>query len=88
MICYHTTLKDRIESILKEGLLPNSKPAWFTTRTPYIMLCLRPWYKLNGYASVVLEVNDPKIKKEHFVKTDMLRWPSIIDPKFIKIKEK
>lgn len=81
--CYHTTTKDRVESILKNGLLPNSKPTWFTEPTPYVMLSKEPWLDLNGEDSVVLKVTDPAIKLEYFDDPEGLRWPYKIEPQYI-----
>ena len=85
MKCYHSTTNDRVESIMKNGLLPNSKPIWFNTNTAYIMLSDIPLQKLNGKDTVVLEISDPKIKLEYFDNLEGLRWPYKIKPKFIRI---
>ena len=85
MKCYHTTLKERIPSILEKGLLPNSEPAFFTSSVPYIMLSLAPWPELHGEKSVVLEVTYPDIKLEFFDNPEGLRWPEAIPASFLKI---
>ena len=85
MICYHTTTKERLRSILSGGLLPNSLPTWFYSRTPYVMLSPEPWPDLNGARSVVLEVNEPLIREEYFDDPEGLRWPYIIPPERIRI---
>ena len=67
------------------GLLPNSKPMWFTVKTPYVMLSNVPLPKLNGDDTVVLEVSDPRIKSEYFDDPEGLRWSYKIKPEFIKV---
>jgi len=84
MQCYHSTTKDRVGSIMRNGLLPNSKPTWFTAKTPYIMLSPEPCFILNGNDTVVLAISDPDIKLEYFDNPEGLRWPYNIKPKFIK----
>ena len=85
MKCYHSTTKDRVKSIMKNGLLPNSKPTWFKTRTPYVMLSLEPWSMLNNDNTVVLEISDSRIKLEYFNDPEGLRWAYRIKSRFIKI---
>jgi len=85
VICYHTTTKDRVKSIMKNGLLPNSPPTWFSSPTPYVMLSDTPWWDLNGKESVVIEVSDPIIKPEYFDDPEGLRWPYPIEPKYLRI---
>lgn len=84
MKCYHSTTKDRVSSIMENGLQPNSKPTWFVTVTPYVMLSLGPLPSLNGDDTVVLEVTDPRIKAEYFDDPEGLRWPYVIKPEFIR----
>lgn len=86
--CYHSTTKDRVASIMKNGLLPNSKPIWFKTKTPYIMLSLEPLPTLNGDNTIVLEISDPRIKLEYFNDPEGLRWAYKIEPKFIRLKRR
>ena len=57
--CYHITTRDRLESILQDGLVPNSKPNWFKAETPYIMLSLYPYWWLYKDA-VLIEIKDHK----------------------------
>jgi len=83
--CYHTTIKERLKSISKNGLKPNSKPIWFMLPVPYIMLSLRPWRYLNGENSIVLGISDPAIRESCFVDPEGLRWPFIIKPENIEI---
>ena len=90
--CYHITTKDRLESILENGLIPNSKPNWFTSETPYIMLSLYPywWLYQNRQAwglpevdereVVLIEIKSPDIKREYFDDPEGLRWGEIIKP--------
>lgn len=40
---YHVTTKDRLESILKEGLRINSKPTWYSRPYPFICLGTVPF---------------------------------------------
>lgn len=84
MKCYHSTIKDRVESIMKNGLLPNSKPIWFKSKTPYIMLSLEPCPMMNGNDTIVLVISDPMIKLDYFDNPEGLRWPYKIKPKFIR----
>ena len=79
--CYHTTTKDRLKSILDNGLVPNSKPNWFTSETPYIMLSLSPYWWLHKDA-VLIEIKDPAIKREYFTDPEGLRWGEIIKPEY------
>ena len=79
--CYHITTKDRLASILESGLIPNSKPNWFTSETPYIMLSLYPYWWLYKDA-VLIEIKDPAIKQEYFDDPEGLRWGEIIKPEY------
>ena len=81
-VCYHVTTKDRLASILVEGLRPNSEPNWFQSETPYVMLSLYPYWRLYEDA-VLLEIKDPEIKREFFDDPEGLRWGKVIEPKFI-----
>ena len=87
MRCYHSTHKHRVKLIMKNGLLPNSEPIWFKTKTPYIMLSLEPCPRMNGDDTVVLVISDPYIKSKYFDNPEGLRWVNRIEPKFIKIVE-
>ena len=78
-VCYHVTTRDRLASILENGLIPNSKPNWFTAETPYVMLSLFPCWWLYKNA-VLIEVKDPDIKREYFDDPEGLRWGRIIKP--------
>ena len=78
--CYHVTTRDRIESILRDGLVPNSKPSWFTSKTPYIMLSLHPYWWLYAEDAVLIEIKDPAIKGEYFTDPEGLRWNKTIKP--------
>ena len=79
--CYHVTTKDRLKSILDNGLIPNSMPNWFTQRAPYVMLSLYPFWSLYE-DSVLIEIKDPAIKREYFDDPEGLRWPYTIEPKY------
>jgi hypothetical protein len=46
MICYHITTRDRLESILKDGLKINSPHNRSAKDAPYIMLSKNPTWKL------------------------------------------
>ena len=83
--CYHTTKKDRVENILREGLKPLSNPSYFSSPAPYIMLSDKPWHDLHGAESVVLAINDPQISPEYFDNPEGLRWPYPILPKHIEL---
>ncbi len=72
--CYHITTKDRLPNILAEGLKPDSKPNWFTSETPYVMLSPYPYWWLYKDA-VLIEIKDPAIKPEYFDDPEGLRWP-------------
>jgi len=91
VICYHTTTRDRLASIMRDGLLPNSEPTWFCTPAPYVMLGPQPWPGLNGEQSVVLEIDDPAIPDDAFADPetglchhDGLWWPHRIAPEHIR----
>ena len=79
--CYHITTRDRLPSILENGLVPNSKPNWFTSETPYMMLSLYPYWWLYEDA-VLIEIKDPNIKRKYFDDPEGLRWNKIIEPKY------
>ena len=79
--CYHITTKDRLASILRDGLIPDSKPNFFTSKTPYIMLSLYPYWWLNDDA-VLIEIKDPTIKRSYFDDPEGLRWDRVIKPEY------
>jgi hypothetical protein len=85
MKCYHVTTPDRLESIQREGLLPNSPPTWFRVPAPYVLLSLEPWADLNGKETVVLEVTDPRIRAEYFDDPEGLRWPYCIASEYVRV---
>lgn len=85
MICYHTTTHGRVKSIIRNGLLPNSKPTWFNSPTPYVMLSPKPWIGLNGGESVVIKVTDPAIKPEYFT-PEGCRWPHKIKREYLSVE--
>lgn len=85
MICYHTTIVERIPSIWKNGLVPGSDSLWWKEPVQYVMLSPNPWWDLNGEMSVVLEVSDPAIKPEYFEDPEGLRWWKVIEPKYLRI---
>ena len=84
MRCYHSTKPNRVASILREGLLPNSPSEWFSEPVPYVMLSEQPWPDLNGEKTVVLEITDPRIQEEYFDEPEGLRWPYRIAPEHIR----
>lgn len=55
-IWFHTTPKERLERILREGLHVNSPPTWQAAPEPWIYLSTRPW-RCGEHEQVVLEVN-------------------------------
>ena len=93
--CYHVTTKDRLPSILENGLLPNSEPSWFTCETPYIMLSLYPYWSLYKNRKawglpdvdennvILIEIQCPDIKREYFDDPEGLRWDKVILPSHI-----
>ena len=93
--CYHVTTKERLDNILKNGLMPNSKPSWFTSETPYVMLSLFPYWSLHRNReawglpiigecdSILLEIKCPYIKREYFDDPEGLRWNKVIPPNYI-----
>jgi len=86
MICYHTTTLERLPSIIKHGLVPNSPPTWFKVSVPYVMLSKEPWLRLHSERmNIVLEVSDGTIKKDFFEDTEGLRWNRTIKPKYLRI---
>jgi hypothetical protein len=92
--CYHVTTKDRLPSMLKNGILPNSAPSWFTCKTPYIMLSLYPYWSLyknreawglpdvNEDNVILVEIKHPDIKREYFDDPEGLRWDKVISPNY------
>ena len=92
--CYHITTKDRLPSILKDGLQPNSVPSWFTSKTPYIMLSLYPYWSLYKNRKawglkevaedtvVLIEIKCPRIKRGYFDDPEGLGWRYTIKPKY------
>ena len=82
--CYHVTTRDRLESILKNGLIPNSEPNFFTEKTHYVMLSLYPYWWLYDNP-VLIEIKDPRIKREYFDDPEGLRWPYTINPKYFNV---
>ncbi len=84
MVLYHSTIKDRVANILREGLKPLADPIWFASPAPYVMLSDEPWLNLNGDETVVLIVTDPAIRPEDFDE-EGLRWPKRILPEFLQV---
>lgn len=93
-IWYHTTNKDRLESILTNGLKINSPPVWQGSPEPWIYLSTTPWNTINH---IVLEIDLSFLDKEDcgwaFADNDspieqrwQLRVFNNIDQKYIKIK--
>lgn len=80
--CYHVTTKDRLDNILKNGLVPNSKPNWFKSETPYIMLSLYPYWSLYNGELILIEIKDPAIKRKYFDDSEGLAWHHIVEPKY------
>lgn len=82
-VCFHITTKDRVDNILKEGLKPNSKPNWFSSPTPYVMLSKYPYWALYDKDMVLLEIKHPNILPEYFDDPEGLRWGETIPPNYI-----
>ena len=78
-VCYHVTTRDRLKNIMREGLMPNSRPNWFSRKTPYIMLSLYPYWWLYDKPALI-EIKDPAIKREYFDDPEGLRWDKVILP--------
>ena len=84
-VVYHITTRDRLATILKEGLKPNSVPNWFESKTPYIMLSKYPYWQLyEGEDMILLEIKHPDILTEFFNDPEGLRWGETILPQYIK----
>lgn len=69
--CFHITTEDRLVSILKYGLKPNSNRNRASNKTPHVMLSLYPYWKLyNNFKKkqklILIEIRHPQIKCEMF----------------------
>lgn len=86
--CYHVTTEDRLESILKYGLKPNSHRNRSARPAPHIMLSLYPYWNLyNGFKKdaqlVLIEICDPEIKCSMFDDDpEGLAWEKTIKPEY------
>jgi hypothetical protein len=50
------------------------------------MLSEQPWLDLNGAETIVLEVTDPRVRREYFTDPEGLRWPYPIVPEYLTEK--
>lgn len=82
-VCFHITTKDRLDSIVKEGLKPNAEPNWFQSPTPYVMLSKYPYWELYNKDMILLEIKHPSILSEYFNDPEGLRWGEVIPPEYI-----
>lgn len=82
-VCFHITTKDRLASIIKEGLKPNAEPNWFESPTPYVMLSKYPYWALYDGDMILLEIKHPDILPEYFNDPEGLRWGEVIPPEYI-----
>ncbi|MDD5065024.1 MAG: hypothetical protein PHQ35_09755 [Phycisphaerae bacterium] len=67
-IWYHSTPKERLDNIRKEGLKINSEPSWQGEPEPWIYVSTIPW---NAENNVVLEVD------LSFLNTYECGWPFV-----------
>jgi hypothetical protein len=87
--CYHITTEDRLESILKYGLVPNSPRNRGRFKTPHIMLSLYPvWSLYNNFKKkqrlILIEIKHHDITKELFDNDpEGLAWEYTIEPMYI-----
>lgn len=82
-VCYHVTTKDRLGSIMEEGLKPNAEPNWFESPTPYVMLSRYPYWELYEKDMILLEIKHPEILPEYFADPEGLRWGTPVPPEYI-----
>lgn len=88
--CFHITTEDRLESILKYGLKPNSIANRSARKAPHIMLSLYPMWNLyknykKSKSLILIEVRDPAIKREMFDgDPEGLAWERTIKPECFK----
>lgn len=88
MICYHITTEDRLNSILKDGLQPNSARNRSAKPAPFIMLSQYPqWHLFKNWKKdkqlILIEINHPAIKPEMFNgDPDGLAWEKLIPPEY------
>lgn len=80
---YHSTTRERLDSILENGLQPGSSPTWFRESVDYVMLSDRPWPNLNGKQTVMLKVTDPALPGQD--DPEGLRWPYPIASEYIEV---
>lgn len=84
--CFHITTEDRLDSILKYGLKPNSIANRSARKAPHIMLSLYPhWFLYRNYKKnkglILIEIRSPGIKREMFDgDPEGLAWENAIKP--------
>ena len=84
--CYHITTEDRLESILKQGLVPNSVRNRSARPAPHIILTLYPFWGLfksfkKNAQPILIEIQDPAIKRKMFDgDPEGLAWEKPIKP--------
>lgn len=89
-VCYHVTTEDRLESILKNGLKPDSVRNRSAKPAPYIMLSLYPYWGLfkrfkKNAQPILIEIQDPAIKRRMFDgDPEGLAWEKTINPEHFK----
>lgn len=88
--CYHVTTEDRLGSILKNGLKPNSVRNRSAKKAPHTMLSLYPYWGLfKGYKKnaqlILIEICNSAIKCEMFEgDPEGLAYEHIIKPECFK----
>lgn len=88
--CFHITTEDRLISILKCGLRPNSVANRSARKAPHIMLSLYPaWSLYKNYKKkshlILIEIRDPAIKQEMFLDDpEGLAWEQTINPEYFR----
>ena len=86
--CYHVTTEDRLESILKNGLVPNAPRNRSARTAPIIMLSLYPmWGLFKSFKKkaqpILIEICDPAIKRRMFDgDPEGLAWEKPIKPEY------
>jgi len=88
--CFHITTEDRLDSILKYGLKPNSQRNRASHKTPHVMLSLYPdWSLYNNFKKnkklILIEVRHPQITREMFGDDpEGLAYEGIIYPSYFR----
>ncbi len=90
VICYHITTEDRLGSILKYGLKPNSERNRASRKAPHIMLSLYPcWTLYKNFKKkqklILIEIRYPQITRDMFDgDPEGLAWEGIIATKYFR----